>query len=170
MSTTYNAILGALSGNSMDQSAAKSYALSDPVQEILIPPATSAGDVVYVGNQDQFQTALDQLDSFNAAQVLSGVGTPVSTSTSGSSLNPLTDAGSSAATGISPSDLGAQGAAIKASPSGIFASLETWLTSSASNIVAVLIGIVLIAGAVWSFSSVKDTFISTAKGAAELAA
>ena len=53
---------------------------------------------------------------------------------------------------------------------GLFGSLETWLTSSATNIVAVLIGLVLVAGAVWGFDQVRETVVSTAKGAAELAA
>ena len=44
------------------------------------------------------------------------------------------------------------------------------ITSWFANIVAVLIGLVLVAGAVWGFDTVRDTVISTAKGAAELAA
>ena len=58
----------------------------------------------------------------------------------------------------------------KSVTTGMFGSLETWLTSSTANIVAVLIGLVLIAGAVWGFDTVHDTVISTAKGAAALAA
>ena len=55
-------------------------------------------------------------------------------------------------------------------PGGFFGALETWLTNSTVNIVAVLIGLVLIAGAVWGFDTVRETVVSTAKGAAELAA
>ena len=48
--------------------------------------------------------------------------------------------------------------------------ITSWLTASSANIVAVLIGLVLVAGAVWGFDTVHDTVISTAKGAAALAA
>ena len=48
--------------------------------------------------------------------------------------------------------------------------ITSWLSASSANIVAVLIGLVLVAGAVWGFDTVRDTVISTAKGAAELAA
>ena len=48
--------------------------------------------------------------------------------------------------------------------------ITSWLSASSANIVAVLIGLVLVAGAVWGFDTVHDTVISTAKGAAELAA
>jgi len=58
----------------------------------------------------------------------------------------------------------------KSVTTSLFGSLETWLTSSATNIVAVLIGLVLVAGAVWGFDQVRETVVSTAKGAAELAA
>ena len=44
------------------------------------------------------------------------------------------------------------------------------ITSWFANIVAVLIGLVLVAGAVWGFDQVRETVVSTAKGAAELAA
>jgi hypothetical protein len=67
----------------------------------------------------------------------------------------------------------AQGTATSGAKSvttGMFGSLETWLASSTANIVAVLIGLVLVAGAVWGFDTVHDTVISTAKGAAALAA
>lgn len=39
-----------------------------------------------------------------------------------------------------------------------------------ADIAAVLVGLILIAGAVFSFSMVKDTIVTTAKGAASLAA
>jgi hypothetical protein len=54
--------------------------------------------------------------------------------------------------------------------SGILGQFEQWLQSEASNTVAVVIGLVLIAGAVFSFSQVKDTIVSTTKGVASLAA
>lgn len=57
-----------------------------------------------------------------------------------------------------------------AQATGLFAQFEQWLTTSSTNIVAVLIGLVLVAGAVWGFDAVKETVTSTAKGAAKLAA
>jgi hypothetical protein len=48
----------------------------------------------------------------------------------------------------------------------MFAGLETWLVSSSANIVAVIIGLVLIAGAIFGLSQVRDTIISGAKFAA----
>jgi hypothetical protein len=57
-----------------------------------------------------------------------------------------------------------------ASSSGIFGSFETWLSSSSANVVSVLIGLVLIAGAIFSFSTVRDTIVSTAKKGVALAA
>jgi hypothetical protein len=54
--------------------------------------------------------------------------------------------------------------------SGLIGSFETWLTSSTANIVAVLVGLVLIAGAIWGLDQVRETVVSTARGAAELAA
>ena len=65
---------------------------------------------------------------------------------------------------------GASSAEPTAINSGLFGQFETWLTTSTANIVAVVIGIVLIAGAVWGFDQVRDTITSTAKGAAEIAA
>jgi hypothetical protein len=53
---------------------------------------------------------------------------------------------------------------------GILSGFQNWLTNSSVNIVAVLIGLVLIAGAVWGFSTVRDTVVETAQGAATLAA
>lgn len=52
----------------------------------------------------------------------------------------------------------------------LLSNFETWLSSSSANIVSVVVGFILIAGAVFSFSSVKDTVVSTAKTAAKLAA
>lgn len=54
--------------------------------------------------------------------------------------------------------------------SGILGQFELWLQSEASNTVSVIVGLVLIAGAVWGFDTVRDSVVSTAKGAAALAA
>lgn len=59
-------------------------------------------------------------------------------------------------------------AQLKAALSGT--GIEQWLTASSVNIVAVVIGLVLVAGAVWGLDQVRETVVSTAKGAADLAA
>lgn len=56
------------------------------------------------------------------------------------------------------------------SGSGFISQIENWLTNSSANVVSVLIGLVLIAGAVFSFSTVRDTVVGVAKRGAELAA
>ena len=57
----------------------------------------------------------------------------------------------------------AQAGTTSTATGGIFGPLETWLTSSTSNIVAVLVGLILIAGAIFSFSAVKDTVVSAGR-------
>ena len=46
---------------------------------------------------------------------------------------------------------------------GIVSQFETWLADSQANVAAVIVGMILIAGAVFSFSSIKDTVVSGAK-------
>lgn len=72
-----------------------------------------------------------------------------------------------AATSATQTNLGSVAKAASTLGAG---SITSWLSASSSNIVAVLIGLVLVAGAVWGFDTVHDTVISTAKGAAALAA
>jgi hypothetical protein len=72
-------------------------------------------------------------------------------------------------TGLFPANPAAGGSS-PAIVTGWLTSLEQWLTTSSANIVAVLIGLVLIAGAVFGFSQVRETVVSTAKGAAAIAA
>ena len=85
------------------------------------------------------------------------------TDTLQSTIASLTGATASAA----QANLGSVAKAVSTLGTG---TITSWLTASSANIVAVLIGLVLVAGAVWGFDTVRDTVISTAKGAAELAA
>lgn len=85
------------------------------------------------------------------------------TDTLQSTIASLTGATASAA----QANLGSVAKAVSTLGTG---TITSWLSASSANIVAVLIGLVLVAGAVWGFDTVRDTVISTAKGAAELAA
>ncbi len=66
---------------------------------------------------------------------------------------------------------GTAGTAVPSSTSSdtsMIGKFEAWLANSSANIVAVLLGLVLVASAVWGFSTVKDTMIQTAKKGAAL--
>lgn len=53
---------------------------------------------------------------------------------------------------------------------GLFSGIEQWILSEQANWVAILVGLVLIAGAVWGFSTVRDTVTGTVRSAATIAA
>jgi len=64
---------------------------------------------------------------------------------------------------------GAKSQTGSASAPGVVASVESWLASSSANVVTVIIGLVLIAGAIFSFSAVKDATVKTVKTGIDLA-
>ena len=67
--------------------------------------------------------------------------------------------------------LGAGGTAqVITNPGGLANSVTTWLGSHVEDAVFVVIGLILLAAAVFSFKGVQTTVISTAKKAAEVAA
>lgn len=52
---------------------------------------------------------------------------------------------------------------------GLFAGIENWILSEQSNWAAIILGLVLVAGAVWSIGMVRDTVTTVARGAATIA-
>jgi hypothetical protein len=93
-------------------------------------------------------------------------GATVGNSAAGSDIANMASAVTTPATGAQ-----AAGSALSAANAGTgvtgdnttIGKFETWLTSSTGNIVAVLLGLILIAGAIFSFSAVKDTVVGAGK-------
>lgn len=134
-STTFEAIQAQMMSEQGNQDPVTS---PEDFTEILSPPTTQAS-----------------ANNVGALPTNSSAGTDVS----GVDANPI----ATQTTLPTYAQLG-QMAGTQASPqSSMLGQFETWLTSSSGNIVAVLIGLILIAGAIFSFSTVKDTVISGAK-------
>jgi len=96
-----------------------------------------------------------------------------------SPLSPSTPtAGDSAASGrfgalgIDPTTGNANVAAVPSltGPGTVVSSITTWITAHLEDFVFIIIGLILIGAAVFSFKPVQDAVVSTAKTAAEVAA
>ena len=190
MSSTYNALTAAIaneenstwpnnpgalkdsSGNKMTfPSLEDGYqALQDKIQYDASGQSTVYSPAMTLADFEKIYTGGDQNAANNIGSMLG-----VSTSTTLANLSdqalnfpslPGTPTSSNPATQDSGTPSGVQ----PSKDGGMFAGLETWLVSSSANIVAVIIGLVLIAGAIFGLSQVRDTVISGAKTAAKFAA
>lgn len=120
-------------------------------------------------------SALDELDLFNESGTqLSDLENLQSLNLTNTTLNSAGIEPALASPRPSPSD--SADFSKSTLPSWLQGLIDLWSpetdasVSILPDIVAIIIGIVLIAGAVWGFSTVRDTTISVAKKGAEIAA
>jgi hypothetical protein len=148
MSATYNAFLDALG---------PPQSWSDPNSPDYVP-------VDMTGIETPLANA--RPDNIPGTQANPNDSTSIGSSASGTDVANMGAAVTTPATGAQ-----AAGSALSAANAGTgvtgdnttIGKFETWLTSSTGNIVAVLLGLILIAGAIFSFSAVKDTVVGAGK-------
>jgi hypothetical protein len=186
LSSTYNALTAAIaneenstwpnnpgalkdsSGNKMTFPSLEAgyQALQDKVQYDASGQSTVYSPAMSLADFEKIYTGGDPNAANNIGSML---GVPTSTTLadlSDQALNFPSLTGTPTTSNPASQDSGTPSGVTPSTGGGMFAGLETWLVSSSANIVAVIIGLVLIAGAIFGLSQVRDTIISGAKFAA----